>query len=405
MPPMSEMEKSHAIKSLALIKRGCGECIGEQELADKIRSGKTLRVKVGFDPTAPDLHLGHAVLLAKMRQFQELGHTAIFLIGDFTAAIGDPSGQNAARPPLSQTEIEHNAKTYDSQVFKILLRKKTEVRRNSEWMAKMSAADLIHLAAQETVARMLERDDFHSRFRNHISISIHEFLYPLVQGYDSVALNADVELGGTDQKFNLLVGRELQRHFGQSPQSVLTMPLLEGLDGVRKMSKSLGNAIGIDESAGDIFGKAMSLSDSLMWRYFELLSLKSADEISELKKEAEAGRNPKEIKAILALELSGRFAGEKAAAKAALNFESQFSRREVPDEIPQFEFADELPLANALKESGLASSNSEARRKIKEGAVKIDGEKIMDEMHSLKKGRNVVAQLGRRKFARIVIRN
>ena len=399
------MEKSHAIKSLALIKRGCGECIGEQELADKIRSGKTLRVKVGFDPTAPDLHLGHAVLLAKMRQFQELGHTAIFLIGDFTAIIGDPSGQNAARPPLSQTEIEHNAKTYDSQVFKILLRKKTEVRRNSEWMAKMSAADLIHLAAQETVARMLERDDFHSRFRNHTSISIHEFLYPLVQGYDSVALNADVELGGTDQKFNLLVGRELQRHFGQSPQSVLTMPLLEGLDGVRKMSKSLGNAIGIDESAGDIFGKVMSLSDSLMWRYFELLSLKSADEISELKKEAEAGRNPKEIKAILALELSGRFAGEKAAAKAEADFESQFSRREVPDEIPQFEFADELPLANALKESGLASSNSEARRKIKEGAVKIDGEKIMDEMHSLKKGRNVVAQLGRRKFARIVVRN
>ena len=388
------------------IQRGADEILVEDELRERLARGKPLRVKAGFDPTAPDLHLGHTVLINKMRQFQELGHVAIFLIGDFTGLIGDPSGRNATRPPLTPDEIQANAATYKEQIFKILDPEKTEIRFNSEWMGKQSAADLVRLASQHTVARMLERDDFGKRYAANKPISIHEFLYPLVQGYDSVALEADVELGGTDQKFNLLVGRQLQQAHGQAPQIVLTTPLLEGLDGVNKMSKSLDNYVGITEPPQEIFGKLMSISDELMWRYFELLSFRSTGEIRSLRREADAGANPRDIKFGLALELVGRFHGAAAARAAQEDFVQRFKKHEMPDQIDDVTVPcpnGSLGIAHVLREAGLVTSTSEGLRMIKQGAVRIDGERVEDPKLSLAAGTQHVYQVGKRRFARITL--
>jgi tyrosyl-tRNA synthetase len=394
------------VEGLQQIRRGAEEILLESELAERLKEGRALRVKAGFDPTAPDLHLGHTVLLNKLRQFQELGHEAIFLIGDFTGMIGDPTGKNVTRKPLTRDEVLENARTYEKQIFKILDPEKTQVVFNSSWMGEMSAADLIQLAAKHTVARMLERDDFSKRYTSGQSIAIHEFLYPLVQGYDSVALRADVELGGTDQKFNLLVGRQLQETYGQKPQVVLTMPILEGLDGVQKMSKSLGNYIGIAEPPDEMFGKLMSISDELMWRYFELLSFRPLEEIDGLKAEMQAGRNPRDIKFDLGLELVARFHSRAEADQAQQHFIARFQKGALPDDIPEVSLcagAEGLPLANVLKQAGLTSSTSEALRMIKQGAVRIDGERVEDPGLIVASGSNSVYQVGKRRFARIVI--
>jgi tyrosyl-tRNA synthetase len=395
---------SSTAHALQIIKRGCDELLVEEELQQKLKTGRSLRVKAGFDPTAPDLHLGHTVLLNKMRQLQDLGHHALFLIGDFTGMIGDPSGKNATRPPLSRKEIAENAKTYTGQVFKILKREQTEVVFNSSWMDKFSAADIIRLAATYTVARMLERDDFGKRYKSNQAIAIHEFLYPLVQGYDSVALKADLELGGTDQKFNLLMGREMQKHFGQAPQCVLTMPLLEGLDGVNKMSKSLGNYVGITEPPQEIFGKLMSVSDDLMWRYIDLLSFEPLDEIARWKKAVQDGRNPRDIKVIFAQEIVTRFHGKKAADKALTDFEARFKQGAQPDDMPDITLHagdSGMGITQMLKQAGLTASTSEALRMLEQGGVKLDGEKVSNKSLKLSRGRTVVAQVGKRKFARI----
>lgn len=393
-------------EALQVIKRGCDELLVEQELVEKLATGKSLRVKAGFDPTAPDLHLGHTVLLNKLRQFQELGHEAMFLIGDFTGMIGDPTGKNATRKPLTRDDVIENARTYEQQIFKILDPEKTLVMFNSSWMAEMSATDLIGLAAKHTVARMLERDDFHKRYSSGQSISIHEFLYPLIQGYDSVAMKADVELGGTDQKFNLLVGRELQKHYGQPPQVVLTMPILEGLDGVQKMSKSLGNYIGIHEAPNEMFGKLLSVSDDLMWRYIELLSFQPLAQVAKWKTETEEGRNPRDIKVLFAQEIVTRFHSRAAAEAALVDFEARFRQGAVPDEMPEVTLiggADGLPISQALKQAGLTASTSDALRMIDQGGVKLDGAKLSDKALKLKTGEIVVAQVGKRKFARITV--
>jgi tyrosyl-tRNA synthetase len=391
---------------LEIIKRGSDELLVEQELVDKLKSGRPLRVKAGFDPTAPDLHLGHTVLLNKLRQIQDLGHQVFFLIGDFTGMIGDPTGKSATRPPLTKEQVSENAKSYTEQVFKILKPEQTEVVFNSTWMDKLDASDMIRLAATHTVARMLERDDFNKRYRNNQPIAIHEFLYPLLQGYDSVELQADLELGGTDQKFNLLMGRELQKHAGQSPQCVLTMPLLEGLDGVNKMSKSLGNYVGINEPAQEIFGKLMSVSDDLMWRYIELLSFESLAVVRRWKQEVEAGRNPRDIKVLFAQEIVARFHSPQMAERALADFEARFQKGALPDEMREVNVLAEggsVPVTQALKQAGLVASTSEALRMIEQGGVRIDGEKVGDRGLLLPAGIKVVAQVGKRKFARITI--
>jgi len=391
---------------LEIIKRGCDELLVESELASKLESGRALRVKAGFDPTAPDLHLGHTVLINKLRQLQDLGHHVLFLIGDFTGMIGDPSGKNATRPPLSREAVAQYAGTYTEQVFRILDREKTEVVFNSAWMDKFSAADMIRLAATHTVARMLERDDFNKRYRGSQPIAIHEFLYPLVQGYDSVALKADLELGGTDQKFNLLMGRELQKHFGQPPQVILTMPLLEGLDGVNKMSKSLGNYVGINEQPNEIFGKLMSISDELMWRYIELVSFEPLDTIRKWKREVGEGRNPRDIKVAFAQEIVVRFHGQAAAQAALAAFEARFRQGVIPDNIPEVRLissGDGLVIPQVLKQAGLTASTSEALRMIEQGGVRVNGEKVSDKTLRLDKGETAVLQVGKRKFARVII--
>jgi tyrosyl-tRNA synthetase len=393
-------------EQLTEIRRGAEEILVEEELVERLKGGKPLRVKAGFDPTAPDLHLGHTVLINKMRQFQELGHEVIFLIGDFTGMIGDPSGRNATRPALTDEQIAENAATYKSQIFKILDPERTRIAFNSEWMGQFSGADLIKLAARHTVARMLERDDFRKRIDAGKSIAIHEFLYPLVQGYDSVALEADVELGGTDQKFNLLVGRQLQQAYGQKPQIVLTMPLLEGLDGVNKMSKSLGNYIGITDAPDEMFGKLMSISDELMWRYFELLSFRSSAEIDALRQQVAAGENPRDIKFLLAGELVGRFHGDAAAVAAKESFISRFKHNEMPEDLQALTVAapeGRLGIANLLREAQLVPSNAEAFRMITQGAVRIDGERVEDRALEVTAGSTHVYQVGKRKFARVTL--
>jgi tyrosyl-tRNA synthetase len=386
--------------------RGADEVLIKQELIKKLEEGRPLRIKAGFDPTAPDLHLGHTVLINKLKQFQDLGHEVLFLIGDFTGMIGDPTGKNVTRKPLTRDEVIDNAKTYEEQIFKILDPTKTLVMFNSSWMNAMSPADLIQLAAKHTVARMLERDDFSKRYKGGQPIAIHEFLYPLIQGYDSVAMKADVELGGTDQKFNLLVGRQLQEAFGQKPQVVMTMPILEGLDGVQKMSKSLNNYVGIADSADDMFGKLMSISDELMWRYFELLSFRPMNEIKSWVEECKQGANPRNYKVKLAQEIIERFHDKAAATKALENFEARFQRGAIPDEMEELELkADSAGygIANLLKDAGLTESTSEAIRMIKQGAVKIDGEKVSDPKLDIPVGSQHVYQVGKRKFARVEI--
>jgi len=388
------------------IRRGADEILVESELKQKLESGRPLRVKAGFDPTAPDLHLGHTVLLNKMRQLQDLGHHALFLIGDFTGMIGDPTGKNATRPPLTREQVLANAQSYRDQVFKVLDPEKTEIVFNSTWMDKFGAVDLVRLAATHTVARMLERDDFSKRYRGGQPIAIHEFLYPLVQGYDSVALNADIELGGTDQKFNLLMGRELQKHYGQPAQCVLTMPLLEGLDGVNKMSKSLGNYVGITDAPQDMFGKLMSVSDELMWRYLELLSFRSLGEISGWREAVRQGCNPRDIKVLLAQEIVARFHSQAAAEQALADFEARFRQGAIPDEMPEVTVISEsghVAVANLLKQAGLVSSTSEALRMIEQGGVKLDGEKISDRGLKIAAGSTLVAQVGKRRFARVTV--
>ena len=391
-------------EQLEIIKRGCGELLVEEELAQKLALDRPLRIKAGFDPTAPDLHLGHTVLLNKMRQLQDLGHHALFLIGDFTGMIGDPSGKNTTRPALTREEVDENAQSYADQVFRILKPEQTDVVFNSTWMDKLNAADLVKLAATHTVARMLERDDFGKRYEGNKPIAIHEFLYPLIQGYDSVALRADIELGGTDQKFNLLVGRELQKHFGQSPQCVLTMPLLEGLDGVNKMSKSSGNYIGIAETPTEIFGKLMSVSDELMWRYIELLSFEPISVIRQRQQEVRDGRNPRDIKVLFAQEVVARFHSKHDAQMALADFEARFRRGAIPDDILEKVLhtgAEGLPIAQVLKQAGLTASTTEALRMIEQGGVKLNGEKIGDKALRLSRGETAVLQVGKRKFARI----
>ena len=393
-------------EQLATIRRGTVEILLESDLMKKLASGRPLRIKAGFDPTAPDLHLGHTVLLTKLRQFQELGHEVIFLIGDFTGMIGDPTGKSVTRPPLTAAEVAANAETYRAQVFKVLDPERTRVAFNSEWMGKIDAAGLIKIAAHHTVARMLERDDFHKRYSDGRPIAIHEFLYPLIQGYDSVALSADVELGGTDQKFNLLVGRQLQTVYQQAPQVVITMPLLEGLDGVQKMSKSLGNYIGINESPSEIFGKTMSVSDDLMWRYFELLSFRSVAELGALKAASAAGRNPRDIKFELATELVSRFHNPQSAAHAHHEFIHRFSHGALPAEIPEHRICADGPtiaLTTALKSAELTASTSEARRLITQGAVRINGERVNDVDAVLAVGAAVTLAVGKRRIARIFV--
>ena len=391
-------------ESLAIIQRGAQEILVESELVEKLESGRPLRIKAGFDPTAPDLHLGHTVLLNKLKQFQDLGHEVLFLIGDFTGMIGDPTGKNVTRKPLTAEQVQENAKSYQEQVFKILDPEKTTVVFNSDWMNKLSSADMIRLASNHTVARMLERDDFDKRYKGGQPIAIHEFLYPLIQGYDSVELNADVELGGTDQKFNLLMGRELQKAYGKPQQSILTMPILEGLDGIQKMSKSLGNYIGINDSTKDIFGKLMSISDDLMWRYIELLSFRSIDEIQQWRDDVDAGRNPIEIKKDFAEEIVSRFHNDQEGLLARQSFENQFKKGEIPEDIVEISLnvgSEGVPIANLLKDAGLTASTSEAFRMIKQGAVKIDGKKVDDKSLLIRNGVEAVFQVGKRKFARI----
>ena len=393
-------------ENLNLIKRGIDELISEDELITKLKSKKQLIVKAGFDPTAPDLHLGHTVLINKLRHFQQLGHQIVFLIGDFTGMIGDPSGKNKTRPALDETEIKENAKSYKNQVFKILDPKLTDVRFNSEWSKKLGAEGIIKLASQYNLARMLERDDFNKRYKSNQTIALHEFLYPLIQANDSIALQADIELGGTDQKFNLLVGRELQRAYGQDPQVVITVPILEGLDGKNKMSKSLNNYVGIDESPSEMFGKIMSISDELMWRWFELLSFKSIDEIKALKADQVNGKNPRDIKIELAKELIARFHDDQSANLAEENFINQFQKKNIPDDIEEVSIPiseSSIPLTNLLKESGMTSSASEAIRMIKQGAVRINEEKITDTKHIIDSGSSAIYQVGKRKFKKITL--
>lgn len=400
------MKDSDIHNSVRIIRRGCDELIVEQELIDRLRAGKRLRVKAGFDPTAPDLHLGHTVLLNKMRQLQDLGHHVLFLIGDFTGMIGDPTGKNVTRPPLTREQVMENAQSYTEQVFKILDPEQTEVVFNSTWMDKLGAAGMVKLAASHTVARMLERDDFHKRYQGNQPIAIHEFLYPLVQGYDSVALNSDLELGGTDQKFNLLMGRELQKQHGQAPQCILTMPLLEGLDGVNKMSKSLGNYIGITEAPSEIFGKIMSVSDELMWRYIELLSFESLETIAGWREQISAGANPRATKVRFAQEIVARFHGAAAADRALNDFEARFKQGAIPDVMPEIRLQANnggLPITQVLKQAGLTASTSDAMRMIDQGGVKMDGDKISDKTRVLSAGSCVVVQVGKRKFARVTI--
>jgi len=391
-------------EQLAELMRGTDEVLPEDGLAAKLKKDRPLIVKAGFDPTAPDLHIGHTVLVNKMRQFQEFGHDVVFLIGDFTGMIGDPSGKNATRPPLSAEEIKENAKTYETQIYKILDEGRTRIEFNSNWMGDMDAAGLIRLASHHTVARMLERDDFKKRYEGEQPISIHEFLYPIVQGYDSVALKADVELGGTDQKFNLLVGRQLQQDYGQEPQLVMTTPLLEGLDGVQKMSKSLGNYIGITDAPGEMFGKLMSISDDLMWRYYEMLSFRSLEDISGLKKAVDDGMNPRDAKFELGMEIVARFHGDKAAEAAKQEFIARFREGAMPDDMPELTLEAQdggLGIAHLLKGAGLVTSTSEAFRMIKQGAVRIDGERVEDRALTIDAGSTNVYQVGRRRFARV----
>lgn len=399
---------SDVASALALLKRGTQEILLEEELIKKLESGRKLRIKAGFDPTAPDLHLGHSVLLTKMRQFQDLGHQIIFLIGDFTGRIGDPTGKNATRKPLTEEEVRANAQTYKEQVFKILDPEKTEVRFNSEWFGELTAAKMIELAAQSTVARMLERDDFDKRYKAGQPISIHEFLYPLVQGYDSVALEADIEMGGTDQKFNLLMGREVQKHFGMTPQVVITMPLLEGLDGVQKMSKSLGNYVGVDEAPGAMFNKLVSMPDSLIWRYFELLSLKSNDEIESLKRDVEGGANPRDIKMILARELIARYHGEEVAANAHRSAGNRLAEGELPEDLPEVEVdfagSEQAPIAAVLNRSGLANNSAQAKDMLGNGRVKVDGE-VVERDHMLATDQSYVIQAGKKRYARVTLKS
>jgi len=391
---------------LSVFKRGADELIVEAELLDKLRRGKPLRIKEGFDPTRPDLHLGHTIQFNKLRQLQELGHHIIFLVGDFTGMIGDPTGRNVTRPPLTREELDANAKTYTDQVFLILDREKTEVAFNSRWLSALGADGVVRLAAKYTVARMLEREDFATRYRDGLPIAVHEFLYPLAQGYDSVALKADVELGGTDQKFNLLVGRELQRHYGQEPQCVLTLPLLEGLDGVNKMSKSLDNYVGITEPPNDMFGKLMSISDELMWRYYELLSFRSQGEIAALKRECAEGRNPREAKVMLAQEIVARFHSRQAAEAALADFDARFRDHAVPADMLSVTLHSNgrgLASPQLCKQAGLTASTSEAQRLIEQRGLKIDGEVIADKSLIIGPGRTVVVQAGKRRFARVTV--
>ena len=389
-------------QTLAVFQRGTDEILPLEELNKKLAKNTPLRIKAGFDPTAPDLHLGHTVLINKLKQLQDLGHEILFLIGDFTGMIGDPTGKSATRPPLTQEQVLENSQSYQDQVFKILDKDKTTVVFNSEWMSRMSSAELIQLASQQTVARMLERDDFSKRYKSGKPISIHEFLYPLIQGYDSVALKSDVELGGTDQKFNLLMGRELQKQAKMEPQVILTMPILEGLDGVQKMSKSLGNYIGISDTPDDMFGKIMSISDDLMWRYLELLSFESLETIASWKVEVDNGENPRNIKFRLADEIISRFHDTNAAKQAQQNFINRFAKNKVPDEMPEFSFNAGIKIANLLKDAGLVNSTSDAFRMIKDGAAKIEGEKISDRNLEPEAG-TATYQVGKRKFARVTI--
>jgi len=396
------MTDQHIQQSLAIIKRGAAELLIEDELIKKLKKGTPLRVKAGFDPTAPDLHLGHTVLINKLRQLQDLGHHILFLIGDFTAMIGDPTGKNITRKPLDAAAVVENAKSYTSQVFKILDPAKTEVVFNGSWMNQLTGADMIRLAAQSTVARMLERDDFSKRYGNQQPIAIHEFLYPLLQGHDSVVLKSDLELGGTDQKFNLLMGRELQKDAGQEPQCVLMMPILEGLDGVQKMSKSLGNYIGINDAPDEMFGKVMSISDDLMWRYYELLSFESLETIAELKATVDAGANPRNIKVKLAQELVARFHNEQAAIDVLANFESRFKNKELPTDLAPYRVEGEMTIAQALKAAGIVSSSSEVVRAAKQGGLKRNGEKLDNPNQVIPVGEDAVYQIGKRNFARLV---
>lgn len=394
-------------ESMRVVARGCDELLVAQEFEQKLArseaTGIPLRIKLGLDPTAPDIHLGHTVVLNKLRQLQDLGHTVIFLIGDFTSMIGDPSGRNSTRPPLTREQIEANASTYYAQASMVLDPERTEIRYNSEWCDPLGARGMIQLASRYTVARMMEREDFTQRFRQGVAISVHEFLYPLMQGYDSVALKADLELGGTDQKFNLLVGRELQREYGQEPQCILTMPLLEGTDGVEKMSKSKGNYIGISEPANEMFGKLMSISDTLMWRYYELLSFRSLDDIAALKVQVDQGRNPRDVKVELALEIVGRFHGKDAAQQGLSNFESRFRDGAIPDDMPEITLPEgPIGILKVLRDSGLASSGSEAQRNVEQGGVRVDGERVSDKSLMLDKG-NFIIQVGKRKFARVTV--
>lgn len=389
-------------QQLAIFERGSDEILPLAELKTKLEKGMPLKVKAGFDPTAPDLHLGHTVLINKLKQLQDLGHKIYFVIGDFTAMIGDPTGKSATRPALSKTQVMENAKSYQNQIFKILDKSKTKVVFNSTWLNELGSIGMIQLAAKKTVARMLERNDFANRYKNDEDIAIHEFLYPLAQGYDSVALEADIELGGTDQKFNLLMGRELQKRYGKPQQVILTMPILAGLDGVQKMSKSLNNYIGIEDSPNEMFGKIMSISDELMWKYFELLSFKSLDAIADLKTQIDNGKNPRDIKFILAQEIIARFHSQTQAQTAQQNFINQFTKNKIPDKIPEFSFKTGIKIANALKDAGLVSSTSDAFRMIKAKAVKREGEKIIDK--DLVLSGKAVYQVGKRKFARIIIK-
>ncbi|MDC5804131.1 tyrosine--tRNA ligase [Vibrio europaeus] len=389
--------------ALAEIKRGVEELIPEEELIAKLKEGRPLRIKLGADPTAPDIHLGHTVIFNKLRAFQELGHDVTFLIGDFTAMVGDPTGKNNTRPPLSREDVLRNAETYKEQVFKILDPAKTKIQFNSEWLSELGAEGMIRLAANQTVARMLERDDFKKRYAGGQPIAIHEFMYPLLQGYDSVAMETDVELGGTDQKFNLLMGRELQKSNGQKPQVVLMMPLLVGLDGEKKMSKSANNYIGISEAPSEMFGKIMSISDDLMWNYYDLLSFRPLDEVAQLKADVEAGQNPRDVKVALAKEIIARFHSQADADAAEQEFVNRFAKNQIPDEMPEFAFDAGLPVSNILKEAGLCASTSEAMRMVKQGAAKIDGEKVADSKFAPEAG-TYVFQVGKRKFARITIK-
>lgn len=402
-----EADKQRFASELQQIYRGAEEVLVESELIEKLKKQRPLRIKAGFDPTAPDLHFGHTVLVNKLKQFQDMGHQVLFLIGDFTGMIGDPTGKSATRPPLTQEQVLQNAETYKEQVFKILDPEKTQVMFNSEWMGKMTSAEMIQLAAKHTVARMLERDDFSKRYKTNQPIAIHEFLYPLVQGYDSVAMDADIELGGTDQKFNLLVGRELQRQYGKEQQIIITLPLLEGLDGVQKMSKSLGNYIGITDSPDDMFGKIMSISDELMWRYFELLSFRPLEEIEQFKQNVESGSNPRDIKFKLAQELITRFHDEAAAQKAQESFIARFQKGALPDDIPEMVLEAEgegVPIGVLLRQAGLVSSTSEAFRMIQQGAVKINSEKVFERNLLIEKGFEGVFQVGKRKFKKLFVK-